>query len=93
MILITITPKGLEYYYSADCNNAVTYFNKALELEPKKHSGLYNPCSCYMKQNKVEEARKALMKAKKIDPNFNLTYINLAKLEALKGALYQKEYK
>jgi|GluameStandDraft_1065615.scaffolds.fasta_scaffold00655_49 tetratricopeptide (TPR) repeat protein len=82
--------KGLEYYYSADCNNAVTYFNKALELEPKSTAVYNNLALCYMKQNKVEEARKALMKAKKIDPNFNLTYINLAKLEALKGALYQK---
>ena len=58
--------KGLEYYYSADCNNAVTYFNKALELEPKSTAVYNNLALCYMKQNKVEEARKALMKAKRL---------------------------
>jgi len=82
--------KGLEYYYSADCNNAITYFNKALELNPKSATVYNNLALCYMKQNKVEEAKKALSKAKKADSNFNLTYINLAKLEALKGTLYKK---
>ena len=78
--------KGLEYYYSADCNNAINYFNKALEINPKSATAL-----CYMKQNQLEEAKKALNKAKRADANFNLTYINLAKLEALKGILYKKD--
>ncbi len=82
--------KGLEYYYSADCNNAITYFNKALELNPKSAVAYNNLALCYMKLNNVEEAKKALNRAKRADANFNLTYINLAKLEALKGTLYKK---
>ncbi len=82
--------KGLEYYYSADCNNAINYFNKALEINPKSAVAYNNLAICYMKLNNVEEAKKALNKAKKADSNFNLTYINLAKLEALKGTLYKK---
>lgn len=83
--------KGLEYYYSADCNNAINYFNKALEINPKSATALNNIALCYMKQNQLEEAKKALNKAKRADANFNLTYINLAKLEALKGILYKKD--
>lgn len=82
--------KGLEYYYSADCNNAITYFNKALELNQKSAVAYNNLALCYMKLNNVEEAKKALNRAKRADANFNLTYINLAKLEALKGTLYKK---
>jgi len=83
--------KGLEYYYSADCSNAINYFNKALEINPKNTTALNNIALCYMKLNQLEEAKKALNKAKRADANFNLTYINLAKLEALKGMFYKKD--
>ncbi len=76
--------KGLENYYSADIKGALKYFIKAAEMEPKNPAVYNNMASAYMKLNDFENAKKALNKAIAADKNFNLTYINLAKLEMLK---------
>ena len=77
--------KGLENYYSADIKGAIKYFIKAAEMEPKNPAVYNNMASAYMKLNDFENAKKALNKAIAADRNFNLTYINLAKLEMLKN--------
>jgi len=86
--------KGLEYYYSGDLGGAVNYFKKAVGMSPKNQNALANAYNnlalAYMKQNNLAEAKNALNSALRADKNFNLTYINLAKLEGLKAAQYKQ---
>ena len=82
--------KGLEYYYSGNSKDAITYFNKAIEINPKSAQALNNLALCHLQQSEFDEAKTALNKALRADKNFNLTYINLAKYEALKDAALKK---
>lgn len=82
--------KGLEYYYSGDCKSAITYFTKAIEINPKSVQALNNLALCHLQMNEFDEAKTALNKALRADRNFNLTYINLAKYEALKDNALKK---
>lgn len=82
--------KGLEYYYSGDSNGAITYFTKAVELNPKSAQAFNNLALCHLQLNDFDSAKTALNKALRADKNFNLTYINLAKYEALKDNALKK---
>lgn len=74
--------KGLEYYYSGNPKTAIDYFNKAIKLDPSSVTAQNNLALAYLKTGDFDSAKEALNKAIKIDKNFNLSYINLAKLEA-----------
>ena len=82
--------KGLEYYYSGDSKGALNYFNKAIEINPKNAQVYNNIALCYLQLNDFDNAKTALNKALRVDKNFNLTYLNLAKYEALKNNALKK---
>ena len=82
--------KGLEYYYSGDSKGALNYFNKAIEINPKNAQVYNNIALCYLQLNDFDNAKTALNKALRVDKDFNLTYLNLAKYEALKNNALKK---
>jgi tetratricopeptide (TPR) repeat protein len=66
-------------YMQNDYAKAIEVFTRALKLEETGALHL-NLALCYLKSNKLSDARKAFAKAKKLDPELTSNYIELAQL-------------
>lgn len=61
-------------------DEAVTFLEKAIELNPE-HSQLYNNLgTCYVTIGNLEKAYENFLKASEYDPNNSITYFNIASI-------------
>lgn len=72
---------GEEFHQRKDLTNAATYYQRAIQLDPKLASAWANLGAVYQSQGKAEESAEAFKKAQALDPN-NTTFKELAQSAA-----------
>nr|2AVP_A Chain A, synthetic consensus TPR protein [Methanothrix harundinacea 6Ac] len=59
---------GNAYYKQGDYDEAIEYYQKALELDPRSAEAWYNLGNAYYKQGDYDEAIEYYQKALELDP-------------------------
>ena len=70
--------KGLSHAKIEDYEEAIRYFDKAVQLDPSNALAWISKANALIEYGNDEEARKCLERAKKLDPkyDFNQTLTN-----------------
>ena len=68
---------GDAYFKANDGGNAVTAYNKALQLDPKMAAAKYETARVYLTQGNAEYYVPAFEEATQIDPNYGLAFYQL----------------
>ena len=77
--------KGVEYYYRGEIQNAISFFEKSLDLNFKNVVALNNLARAYIKLQDFNKAKSALKKARIFNPKYFETYMNYAHIAKLES--------
>lgn len=77
--------KGVEYYYRGEIQNAISFFEKSLDLNFKNVVALNNLARAYIKMQDFNKAKSALKKARIFNPKYFETYMNYAHIAKLES--------
>lgn len=86
--LLTLIPKdtgsyfnlGMAYYLNGETTQAISFYQKVLEIEPEHTDTLNNLATIYANQGKYNEAEELFKKVIKINPNHTSAKNNLIQL-------------
>lgn len=77
--------KGVEYFYKGEIKNAISYFEKSLDMNFKNVVALNNLARAYIKMQEFDKAKSTLKKARIFNPKYFDTYMNLAHIAKLES--------
>ena len=77
--------KGVEYFYKGEIKNAISCFEKSLDMNFKNVVALNNLARAYIKMQEFDKARSTLKKARIFNPKYFDTYMNLAHIAKLES--------
>ena len=60
--------------------DALKYYMKCIEVNPKYHSAYYNMAIVYKRQNNLDQAINWYKKAIEVNPRYSYAYNNLANI-------------
>ena len=75
---------GTAYNLSGDMSTAITYYKKALSIQPRFGDALVNLAVVYYNQDKLEEAYKTIIKHKtKVEPQHLMVFKTILTAKAI----------
>jgi len=77
----------IQYSYYHNLPKALGYFRDAVKYDTTYVEALFNTGDCYMELDKLDSAEQYLMQTIKINPEYYMAYIYLAKVDFKEGRL------
>lgn len=85
LLLGSYVNRGNEFNKEGDYNQAIAFYNKAIEIDPNVFEAYLNRGISYAKKKELDNAINDFTKAISLNPNFGESYYNRAVIYAQKG--------